>query len=209
MGAPCGALSRPRWIGGPGSRPSGSASGVGSSGVIGSDGSRWPGVDSGAGSSDAGFSPSAGFVAGVDGLGRAGCFGVAFGALGGVACAKVTPFTPQTARNIDTQPTASEESGASGGVRSDGCGMVGSSRTVAGWVAATANFRNLRELRSVLAKTFQRPGGNPTKPGFTPLCTLCRVRKGRPWRGSAPAIGHPSVVKPLSLSHHAGQASAA
>lgn len=209
IGAPCGALSRPRWIGGPGSRPSGNASGVGSSGVIGSDGSRWPGVDSGVGSSEAGVSPSAGFVAGVVGLGRAGCFGTAFGALGGVACAKAFPFTPQTTRNIDTHPTASEVSGASGGVLSDGRGMVSSSRAVARSTATTANHINLRELRSVLAKTFRRPGGKPAKRGFAPLCTPCRVRKGRPWRGARPAIGHPSGFRPLSSSHHAGQASAA
>ena len=93
IGVPVGLLSLPFQIGGPGSRPSGSASGAGCSGLIGSEGSRWPGVDSGAGSSEfgeegsgfEGFYTSAGVVVGCAGLVLG--FGATFGTLGGVACA--------------------------------------------------------------------------------------------------------------------------
>jgi hypothetical protein len=116
IGAVPGALSRPRWIGGPGSRPSGRASGEGCSGLIGSDGSRWPGVESGVGSSPpSGCTGASGFRsgscsrAGVDGL-RGAFDGTAFGALGGVACAQAASSTPEAAKTTDRQLAASVRS---------------------------------------------------------------------------------------------------
>ena len=181
IGVPVGLLSLPFQIGGPGSRPSGSASGAGCSGLIGSEGSRWPGVDSGAGSSEfgdegagcAGFSSSDGLVgarsgdcAGVRvGAGVGFGLGATFGTLGGVACAQTGASKPmQPATHIATAPTRRK---ARGEELVSGLNMMGSDRwfrlvTSAasnGHLATTANpsiegvLKNLRELRLLLAST--------------------------------------------------------